>query len=70
MVGSFVINLLMWCIVLTYANNTTVEDVFKMAHILPQEQCDFISLQTKLPLTFPGISEYSFLSFFVILNID
>ena len=61
MVGSFVINLLMWCIVLTYANNTIVEYDFNMAHLLPKEQCDFIFVQTQLPLNFAGISEYDFL---------
>ena len=64
MVGSFVIHLLMWCIiVLTYASNTTVEEDAKMAHVLPPDQCDFISVQAKLPLTFQGISEISFRCF-------
>ena len=63
MVGSFVINLLMWCIVLTYANNTTVEDDFIMAHLLPKEQCDFIFVRSQLPENFAGISEYDFLCF-------
>ena len=63
MVGSFVINLLMWCIVLTYANNTTVEDDFIMAHLLPKEQCDFIFVQTELPLNFAGILNTTFCAF-------
>ena len=63
MVGSFVINLLMWCIVLTYANNTAVEDVIKMAHLLPKQQCDFIFVQTQPPVNLTGISEYDFLCF-------
>ena len=33
----------------------------KMAHLLPKEQCDFIFVQTQLPLNFAGISEYDFL---------